>query len=160
MPVPAGLHPRVALDTAVTEAVLGLISAPGVLDTLIPANDERAATARRQLDKLHRRLPVVNDDHADGVYDDNEDEYRRITGDLRARVNECRAMLDELSERHAFTGLSIGTGDIIDQCATVPLPQRRTIVGLLLDITVHPTGPRQVWDPDKHVTITRARRVL
>lgn len=151
--------PRAALDSAITDYILALLAQPAFAESLTPHDDERVAAATKQIDRLNRRLSVVNDDFNEGGYDDNEEEYRRILRDLRDKIKAAKQVIEDLAERQLFLGLALGEEAVVDQWPDVALDRQRIIVNRLLEVRVKPTGPRRPWNAEQHLTVRRRRHL-
>lgn len=151
--------PRQPLDDAITDHTLALLSQPGFVETLTPHDDERVKAATSQIDRLSKRLAVVRADFNDGVYDDEPEEYRTQSADLRAKLKAAKQVIDDLAETQLFTGLSLGTEQIIDQWAELSVDRQRAIVGRLLIIEVKPNVGRgrycPPWDAEVQIDVRR-----
>jgi site-specific DNA recombinase len=151
--------PRQALDDAITDHILALLSAPGFVETLTPHNDERVQAATAQIDRLSKRLAVVRDDFNNGVYDDDEEEYRTQSADLRVKLKAAKQTIEDLAETQLFTGLSLGDEQVVDQWAELSVDRQRAIIGRLLVIKVKPSVGRgrysPPWDAENQIEVTR-----
>jgi DNA invertase Pin-like site-specific DNA recombinase len=105
--------------------------------------DQRVAVA--EAEKLRARLDYADDQFAEGRIDARS--HERITAKLRPQLAEVEKRLRTVDSAPLLDGL-VGTPQVRELWAQLPLSRRRAVVNLLLHITLHKTrqGAR-TFDP-------------
>lgn len=133
------------VDHLVTEAVLRRLEREDAVDMFAPATDDRAATARAELDAIAARLANAADAFAEGDID--RQQLARITANLTTKREALEAEL----RRALPPALPV---DAIGPRARetwerLTMDQRREIVRALVRVTVLPAGTgKRTFDPE------------
>ncbi|WP_420123691.1 recombinase family protein [Nakamurella sp.] len=133
------------IDELVSELVIARLQQPDAAELLGQVTDREAiASTRMSLQALEARLLRAADDYADGVI--TAAQLARISNKLRPQIESLgRTLTDSFGrpELAAYAGPSAAAA-----WRSAPLDVKRSIVDVLMTITLHPVGPgRRRFDP-------------
>lgn len=137
------------VDDLIERLVVGRLSMPDAR-SLLAADDTEAQESAREAAVLRVRLEGLVDDYADGLLD--REGMKRATARIRPRLEELEA-----KSKATSSAANDVIGDLVgprasERWATLAIGRRRTVVALLLNISILPVGDRAKrrgpFDPD------------
>jgi len=126
---------RADVDELVVRIVVGRLARPDAVDLFTPAarsDDVREAAAAAAT--LRARVDNAADDYADGRIDRRQ--LERITARLRPQIDVAEARASIVDDAPLLAGL-LGADDVRAAWDALPLPRRRAVVDLLVDVRVN-----------------------
>jgi hypothetical protein len=111
-----------------------------------PEDREEIRQAAEDAVGLRARLDLAADDYSDGKIDARQ--LERITARLRPRIEAAEARARVVDDSPLLDGL-IGRDNAAEVWAGLPLPRRRAVIDLLIDVRIVPArrGARS-FDPE------------
>jgi site-specific DNA recombinase len=146
----AGMHLSRAgepVDEMVREYVVARLSRPDVLELLAEDDRPDGEALRTQALALRGRLESLAVDFADGEL--SAAQLKAATARLNAKLGEVEAAMVSASRAPVLADL-IGPGDVAARFDALPLDRRRSVVDVLMTVTILPTGRtgRRGFDSD------------
>lgn len=138
---------REDVDRLIGAVVTGRLSAPDAIGLLTPADGAEVAALRDEETGLRARLARLGVLYADGVISEADLISGRERGSARAA--EIGARLAGLGRGDVLAPL-VTAGDVAAAWEALDLPLKRAVVGTLMTVTLHPSGPgARRFDPGR-----------
>lgn len=125
------------IEAYVSEVVVARLSRPDAAELLTDGKAPDVIGLREQATALRTRLDALSVDYADGLI--TRDQMRAGTERLRARLAETEAAMSDVG-RVSTLGPLVQAEDVAVAWAELATDQRRAVIDLLLEATVHPVG--------------------
>lgn len=137
------------LDEFITEIVLQRLEQPDAVQLFVTGDPSAAQSIRDELAGVESRLSNAADEFADGNI--TMQQLTRISSRLNARRDELSVALRETMPAAIPEGIT--GAQARESWARLNIEQRRTIIDMLLVVTVLPIGPgnARTFDPSKIV---------
>lgn len=132
------------VEDVVTAVVIERLAQPDAITALATGRPERAAELRNMIDAANARLDIAADGFADGTL--SAEQLRRIGAKLRPQIDEWRVEMASCAPHDGI--LDVAGPEAADRWHAAPLDVQRTIIDLLMTVTVLPVGPGRRFDPD------------
>lgn len=134
---------QAAVDELVESVMIARLALPDALSALATTDPVEVERARNEVAKLEARLDLAADQYADGVL--TGEQLRRITERIRPQVEGARQVINS---RMPVTWASDMTGPDSESCwREASLDVRRSLIELLCEVTILPTGSGKMFDP-------------
>ncbi|MGI8590804.1 MAG: hypothetical protein ACR2M5_07425 [Nakamurella sp.] len=134
---------QAAVDELVESVMIARLALPDALSALATTDPVEVERARNEVAKLEARLDLAADQYADGVL--TGEQLRRITERIRPQVERAQEIVNS---RMPLAWASDMTGPNSEmRWREASLDVRRSLIELLCEVTILPTGSGKMFDP-------------
>ncbi len=141
------------VDAVVEGVMVARLQKPDALSALAAGDPAEARRARADVAALEARLELAADEYADGSITGAQ--MRRITERLRPKIDFARSAANRAEPSAVISNVAGPDADARWKAA--PLEVKRSLIEMLLTITILPAGPGKPFDPE-HIKIEARRQ--